>query len=90
MDNGGIFGAKDYERKASDRSADIKKITRVRLRKWLQEDWLKKTGWEVRYTYSHGGQMRNAFGYSFDCAWSKPTENKYDLEEPSNVECGAK
>ena len=71
MDNGGIFGAKDYERKASDRSADIKKITRVRLRKWLQEDWVKTGGGE-RHTYSHGGQMRNAFGYSFDegdCAW---------------------
>ena len=94
MDNG-IHGAKAYERKAgytpkatSDRSADIKKIMRVRLRKWLQVDWVQKTAGGVRFTYSHGGTMKNALGYSFDkgdCAWSKPTENKYDLNEPLNV-----
>ena len=48
LDNG-IHGARDYERKAgyepktdSDRGSDINKIMRVRLRKWLQEDWGKK------------------------------------------------
>ena len=94
LDNG-IHGAKDYERKAgytpktdSDRGSDIKKIMRVRLRKWLQEDWVNKTCGGVRYTYSHGGTIRNAFGHLFDegdCAWSKQTENKYDLKEPLDV-----
>ncbi|XP_063683667.1 uncharacterized protein LOC134818162 [Bolinopsis microptera] len=94
LDNG-VHGAQDYERKAgyepktdSDRGSDIKKIMRVRMRNWLQEDWDKQTEGGVRFTYSHGGTMENAFGHSFDegdCAWSKPTDKTYDLNEPLTV-----
>ena len=94
LDNG-VHGQRDYARKAgyepltaSDYMSDVKKIMRVRLRKWLQEDWEEKTKGGVRFAYSHGGTMQNALGHKFDegdCAWVKPTENTYGLTEPVTV-----
>ena len=62
-----MHGQRDHARKASyepltksDYGSDVKKIMRVRLREWLQEDWEEKTEEEVRFVYSHGGTMHNA------------------------------
>ena len=66
LDNG-VHGQRDYARKAgyepltaSDYMSDVKKIMRVRLRKWLQEDWEEKTEGGLKFAYSHGGTMHNA------------------------------